>query len=90
MNQIFQWSVMHPYLATLIAYIALVVIYALLFNILQIIDNMLTCFRWWKIVSRLRDKDRNITRENIDSFRKSIDKIEKNDTENTSNREEHR
>lgn len=82
MNQIYQWSVMHPYLATLIAYIALAVIYALLFNILQIIDNMLTYFRWWKIVNRLRDKEGNITRENIDSFKKLIDKIEKNEAEN--------
>lgn len=76
MNQIYQWSVMHPYLATLIAYIALVVIYALLYNILQIIDNMLTYFRWWKIASRLRDKDGNITREDIESFKELVDKIE--------------
>ena len=31
------------------------------------------------IVGRLRDKDGNITRENIDGFKELVDKIEKND-----------
>lgn len=77
MNQIFQWSFRHPYLAALVAYIVLWLIYNMLSNILQIANNMLTRFQWWMIAGRLRDKDGNITRENIDSFVKLVDKIEK-------------
>ena len=79
MNQIFQWSFRHPYLAALVAYIVLVVIDNMLSNILQIAENMLTRFQWWMIAGRLRDKDGNITRENIESFGRLVDKIEEND-----------
>lgn len=79
MNQIFQWSFRHPYLAALVAYIVLVEIYGLLSIILQIAKNMLTRFQLWMIAGRLRDKDGNITRENIESFGRLVDKIEKDD-----------
>lgn len=79
MNQIFQWSFRHPYLAALVAYIVLVVIDNMLSNILQIAENMLMRFQWWMIAGRLRDKDGNITRENIESFGRLVDKIEEND-----------
>lgn len=79
MNQIFQWSFRHPYLAALVAYSVLVEIYYLLFNIFQIANNMLTRFQWWMIAGRLRDKDGNITRENIESFGRLFDKIEEDD-----------
>lgn len=90
MNQIYQWSFQHPFLAALVASLALMMIYDFVFAIFHIIDNMLMSFQWWMIAGRLRDKDGNITRENIDSFVKMVDKIEKNETENTNNREEHR
>ena len=79
MNQIFQWSFQHPYLAAFVVCSALVMIYELLFNILQIINYALTRFQWWMIAGRLRDKDGNITRENIDNFRKLIDKTNEQD-----------
>ncbi len=79
MNQIFQWSFRHPYLAALAAYFVLVEMSYLLFNILQIANNMLTRFQWWMIAGRLRDKDGNITRENIESFGRLVDKIEEDD-----------
>lgn len=79
MNQIFQWSFQYPILAALVACIALSEIYYLLFNILQIINYVLTRFQWWMIAGRFRDKDGNITRENIDNFRKLIDKINEQD-----------
>lgn len=79
MNQIFQWWFRHPYLAPLVAYIVLVEIYYLLFSIFQIAENMLMRFQCWMIAGRLRDKDGNITRENIESFGRLVDKIEEND-----------
>lgn len=79
MDKIFQWSFQHPYLAALVAYLALSVTYYLIFNILQIIDNVLQRFQWWMIAGRLRDKDGNITRENIKGFGRLVDKIEEND-----------
>lgn len=88
MNQIFQWSFRHPYLAALVIYIALYLIYYLLFNILQIADNMLTRFQWWMIAGRLRDKGGNITRENIESFGKLVDKIEENDKQKKNKEDE--
>ena len=55
-------------------------IYDFTFAIFHIIDNMLMRFQWWMIAGRLRDKDGNITRENIESFEKLVDKIkEEND-----------
>lgn len=97
MNQIFQWSFQHPCLAALVACIgalvaciALAVIYNLLFNILQVIDNVMARFQWWMIAGRLRDEEGNFTREDIDSFRKLVDKIEKNEAENTTDRQEYR
>lgn len=87
MNQIFQWSFRHPYLAALVAYIVLVEIYYLLFNILQIANNMLMRFQWWMIAGRLRDKDGNITRENIESFGRLVDKF-KEDDKQKKNKEE--
>lgn len=79
MNQIFQWSLRHPYLAALVAYMVLWLMYNMLSNILQIAENMLMRFQWWMIAGRLRDKDGNITRENIESFGRLVDKIEEND-----------
>lgn len=79
MNQIIQWCFRHPYLAPFVAYIVLVETYYLLFNIFQIAENMLMRFQWWMIAGRLRDKDGNITRENIESFGRLVDKIEEND-----------
>ena len=79
MNQISQWSFQHPFLAALVAFIALMMIYDFFFAIFHIIDNVLMRFQWWMIAGRLRDKDGNITRENIDSFKELVDKIEKND-----------
>ena len=79
MNQIFQWSFRHPYLAALVANIVFAEIYYLLFSIFQIAENMLMRFQWWMIAGRLRDKDGNITRENIESFGRLVDKIEEND-----------
>lgn len=79
MNQISQWSFQHPFLAALVAFLALMMIYDFTFAIFHIIDNMLMRFQWWMIAGRLRDKDGNITRENIESFGKLVDKIEKND-----------
>lgn len=79
MNQIFQWSFRHPYLAALVAYIVLWLMYIMLSNILQIAENMLMRFQCWMIAGRLRDKDGNITRENIESFGRLVDKIEEND-----------
>lgn len=80
MNQISQWSFQHPFLAALAAYFVLAIIYDSFFCIFQIIDNMLRRFQWWMIAGRLRDKDGNITRENIEIFGKLVDKIkEEND-----------
>lgn len=84
MNQIVQWSFQHPFLAAFVAYPVFSVTYYLIFNILQIIDNVLMRFQWWMIAGRLRDKDGNITRENIESFERLVDKIDKkNEAENT-------
>lgn len=90
MNQIYQWSFQHPFLAALVAFLALMMTYDFAFAIFHIIDNMLMRFQWWMIAGRLRDKDGNITRENIESFLKLTNKINKHETEDTSNREEHR
>ena len=79
MNQIFQWSFQHPFLAALVAFLALMMIYDFTFAIFHIIDNMLTRFQLWMIAGRLRDKDGNITRENIESFEKLVGKIKGND-----------
>lgn len=81
MNQIFQWSFQHPFLAALAAYFVLAMIYDFFFCIFQIIDNMLRRFQWWMIAGRLRDKDGNITRENIESFGKLV----KNDKQKKEN-----
>lgn len=78
MNQISQWSFQHPFLAALAVYFVLAIIYDSFFCIFQIIDNMLRRFQWWMIAGRLRDKNGNITRENIEGFGKLVDKIEKN------------
>ena len=83
MNQISQWSFQHPFLAALIAYLVVLAIYELILNILRAIDNALMRFQWWMIAGRLRDKDGNITRENIEGFGKLVDKIEKNDKHKT-------
>lgn len=82
MNQISQWSFQYPVLAALVAYIFAAVIYYLFFNIFQLIDNVLMRFQWWMIAGRLRDKDGNITRENMESFLKLINKINGHETEN--------
>ena len=79
MNQIFQWSFQHPYLAAFVAFLVFVVIYDSTLNIIRLINNMLTRFQWWMIAGRLRNKDGNITRENIESFGRLVDKIEEND-----------
>ncbi len=79
MNQISQWSFQHPILAALIACLVLFVIYDFGYFIFQIIANVLMRFQWWMIAGRLRDKDGNITRENIESFEKLVGKIKGND-----------
>ena len=79
MSQIYQWSFQHPYLAAFVAFLVFVVIYDSTLNIIRLINNMLTRFQWWMIAGRLRDKDGNITRENIESFGRLVDKIEEND-----------
>lgn len=79
MNQISQWCFQHPYLAAFVAWSALVVIYYLFFNILQITNYVLARFQWWMIADRLRDKDGNITRENVENFRRLVGKIEEDD-----------
>lgn len=80
MNQVYQWSFQYPYLAALVAFLVLLVIYDFIFYLFQVIDNVLMRFQWWMIAGRLRDKDGNITRENIESFGKLVDKIkEEND-----------
>lgn len=83
MNQIFQWSFQYPILAALAACIALSVINNLLFNILQIIENVMARFQWWMIAGRFRDKEGYFTHENLDNFIKLVDKIDGNDEHQT-------